>query len=389
MEIFWYLPTQGDERYLGTSHGRRRPTFDYLKQVRQAVDHLGFEGMLLGTGTKLDPFTVATALAPLTQRVKFLVATRPSIMTPALAARITASIDQISQGRILLNIVTGGSTQQLEGDGVFHAHDERYEITDEFLTIWRGVFGDEPFTFEGKHLKIKNGKQQLEPVQKPYPPIYFGGSSEPALEVAAKHVDVYLTWGEPPHLAAEKINAVRERAAELGRTVRFGVRTYIIVRETDAAAWDAADDLIRFVSDEQAERTQANFARSESEGQRRLAKAYAEKGGAGGVKSRENLEIHPHLWAGVGLVRGGAGTAMVGSPESIYGLMQEYAALGVDTFVFSGYPALEEAYHTAELLFPLIPNKHQAEIIQNFGSGAEGGAHVTAPLPQPKTLVIS
>jgi alkanesulfonate monooxygenase len=372
MEIFWYLPTQGDERYLGTVQGRRAPTFPYLSQVAQAVDHLGFEGMLLGTGTKLDPFTVATALVPLTRRVKFLIATRPSILTPALAARITASIDQLSAGRVLLNIVTGGSTPQLEADGVFHDHDERYAVTDEFLTIWRGVFGPEPFTFEGRHLKIRGGKVQLDPVQKPYPPIYFGGSSEPALQVAGKHVDVYLTWGEPPALAAEKIARVRALAAEQGRTVRFGVRASIIVRETDEAAWRDAEALIAHVTDDAIARTTAAFANAESEGQRRLASVYTGR--------RDQLEIHPHLWAGVGLVRGGAGTAFVGSAESVYGLLQEYAALGVDTFVLSGYPALEEAYRTAELLFPRIPGKHQADIVTPADTDpSQLGVHAPSP----------
>ncbi|MGC4044808.1 MAG: alkanesulfonate monooxygenase [Armatimonas sp.] len=380
MDIFWYLPTQGDERYLGTPRLRRKPTFDYLTQVARAVDHLGFEGMLIGTGTKLDPFTVASALAPLTRRVKFLVAQRPSILTPALSARSTASLDQISNGRILLNIVTGGSTTQLEGDGIFHSHDERYEITDEFLAIWRGVFGEEPFSFEGKHLSIKNGKQQLEPVQKPYPPIYFGGSSDAALEVAAKHVDVYLTWGEPPAEAAQKIQRVRELASQQGRTVRFGVRAYIIVRETDEEAYRVANALIQHVTDEQIERAQAAFAKSESEGQQRLARLY--------TGDRSNLELHPHLWAGVGLVRGGAGTAFVGSAESVYGLLQEYEALGVDTFVLSGYPALEEAYWTAELLFPLIPGKYQSDIAGEVSGGAQVDASnvdITAN-PHPKFI---
>jgi len=320
-DIFWYLPTQGDERYLGTPFRRRLPTVEYLQQIAQAVDHLGFDGMLLGTGTKFDPFAVAATLLPATRRLKFLIATRPSILTPALAARLTASLDQLSGGRALLNIVTGGSAAQLEADGVFHDHDARYEITDEFLAIWRGLFGPDRFTFEGKHLRIKNGLNQIETVQKPYPPLYFGGSSPAALDVAARHADVYLTWGEPPHEAAQKIAQVRALAQAQGRNLRFGLRTYLIGRETDQEAWQEADRLIRSIDDETIARTQAAFARSESEGQRRLAAHYSGK--------RDALEIHPHLWAGIGLVRGGAGTAMVGSPTAVHALMQEYAALGI------------------------------------------------------------
>jgi alkanesulfonate monooxygenase len=346
VDVFWYLPTQGDERYLGTEVGKRKPTFAYLKQVTQAVDSLGYGGMLLGTGTKLDPLIVATSLISATERLKFLVAARPSIMTPALWARMTASVDQLSNGRILLNVVTGGSTEQLEGDGVFANHDERYEITEEFLHIWRSLMLGETVTFEGKHFRIRNGRQQLQPVQKPYPPLYFGGSSPAALEVVAKYIDVYLSWGEPPAMLKEKIDFVRDRAAEYGRTIRFGVRLHVIARETDAAAWAAADELIKYVTDDAIASAQKSYARAESEGQKRMASLHDGR--------RDALEIHPNLWAGVGLVRGGAGTALVGSGESIARLMREYTDLGIDTFVLSGYPSLEEAYSCAEYVFPHI-----------------------------------
>ncbi|MDX1933498.1 MAG: FMNH2-dependent alkanesulfonate monooxygenase [Capsulimonadales bacterium] len=362
LDVFWYLPTQGDERYLGTSHGLRKPTPAYLQQITQAVDSLGYGGMLLGTGTKLDPLIVATSLIHVTKRLKFLVAARPSIMTPALWARMAASFDQLSQGRILLNIVTGGSTEQLESDGIFADHEERYEITDEFLHIWRSLMLGETVNFEGKHLRIKNGQQQLQPIQKPYPPLYFGGSSPAALDVAARHIDVYLSWGEPPAMVREKIEEVRRRAATHGRTLRFGIRLHIIARETDAEAWAVAEKLIQHVSDESIQRTLKSYERSESEGQKRMASLHNGR--------RDSLEIYPNLWAGVGLARGGAGTALVGSGQSIARLMGEYQELGIDTFVLSGYPSLEEAYHCAEYVFPHL--KQPVPATSPFNSGTEG-----------------
>ncbi|MEH1987937.1 FMNH2-dependent alkanesulfonate monooxygenase [Nostoc sp.] len=347
MEVFWYLPTQGDERYLGTTIGRRPATYPYMQQIAQAVDKLGYGGMLIGTGQKQDTWIVATSLISVTERLRFLVAFRPAIMSPSLAVRMAATFDQISNGRIILNVVTGGDTKELAKDGIFLAHDQRYELTDEFLTIWRSLMQGEEVTYNGRHLKVQGAKLQFPPVQKPYPTLYFGGSSDAALQVAAKHIDVYLTWGEPPDRVAEKIAKVRQLAAEQGRTVRFGIRMHVIVRETTQQAWDAANELIQYVDDETIAAAHQRFTQSESEGQRRMAQLH--KG------NRKNLEISPNLWAGVGLVRGGAGTALVGDPDTVAARMLEYADLGIDTFVFSGYPHLEEAYRVAELLFPRLP----------------------------------
>jgi alkanesulfonate monooxygenase len=200
-------------------------------------------------------------------------------------------------------------------------------------------------------------------VQKPHPPLYFGGSSKVAIELAARQVDVYLTWGEPPALVAEKIAQVRRRAEELGRTMRFGLRLHIIVRETAQAAWNAANELIQYVDDETVRKAQQALARFDSEGQRRMSALHS--------GSRENLEISPNLWAGVGLVRGGAGTALVGDPETVAQRLLEYSDLGIETFILSGYPHLEESYRVAELLFPLLP-------IANSSMRGDGGVAAIA-----------
>lgn len=373
MDVFWYLPTQGDERYLGSPVGRREPTLPYLQQIAQAVDQLGYGGMLLGTGTKQDNWIVSTALIQATERLRFLLALRPSIQSPTLSARMAATFDQVSNGRLLLNIVTGGSSQQLEGDGVFLDHDQRYEATDEFLTVWRSLFLEKQVDFDGRHLKVRGARLEFPPVQKPYPGLYFGGSSPAALRVAAKHIDVYLTWGEPPEQAAEKIAEVRRLAAEQGRTIRFGIRLQVIVRETEKEAWEAADRLIRHLDDDRIAAAQRAFAKSESEGQRRISALH------GG--DRNSLVIAPNLWAGIGLVRGGAGTALVGSAENVAKRILEYYEAGFETFVMSGYPHLEEAYNLAELVFPLLPlNRPQPvqdslQVLGLSGYALAAGAH--------------
>ncbi len=373
MQIFWFIPTHGDSRYLGTAEGARAISHDYLKQVAQAADSLGYEGVLIPTGRSCeDPWVVAASLLPVTTRLKFLVAVRPGLHQPALAARMAATFDRLSGGRLLINLVTGGDQTELEGDGVFLNHAERYEQSDEFIRIWREILArshtGETFDFEGKHLSVKGAKLLYPPVQKPHPPVYFGGSSPAAHELAAEQVEAYLTWGEPPAEVAKKVADVRARAAKHGRTVKFGIRLHVIVRETEEKAWEAAEDLISRVDDDTVARAQAAFSRMDSEGQRRMAALHA----GGTRRTRADLEISPNLWAGVGLVRGGAGTALVGDPQTVAARIQEYAALGLDTFVLSGYPHLEEAYRFAELVFPLLPIKLREQLTQQTLTGPFG-----------------
>ncbi|PCE26489.1 FMNH2-dependent alkanesulfonate monooxygenase [Burkholderia ubonensis] len=354
MNVFWFIPTHGDSRYLGTAEGARAADYDYFKQVAVAADTLGYEGVLLPTGRSCeDAWVVASSLISATQRLKFLVAVRPGIASPGLAARMAATFDRLSGGRLLINVVTGGDAAELEGDGLFADHDTRYAITDDFLHIWRGLLSashdNGGFDYIGKHLQSKGGKALYPPVQRPHPPLWFGGSSPAAHAIAADHIDTYLTWGEPPEAVAKKIADVRARAAERGREIKFGIRLHVIVRETEDEAWRDAERLISRLDDETIARAQQAFANMDSEGQRRMAALHGGKRGG-----REALEAYPNLWAGVGLVRGGAGTALVGNPEQVAERMREYAELGVDTFILSGYPHLEESYRFAELVFPLI-----------------------------------
>lgn len=349
LRMFWFLPTSGDGRYLGTQQGWRPAEFGYMREIAQAADRLGFEGVLLPTGpTCFDGWTLTAALAPLTERLKFLVALRPGIIAPGYAARQAAALDQVLDGRLLLNIVTGGNPTDLAEDGLYLDHDERYAQTDEFLTIWRAIAAGEPIDFSGRHLKAESpGKLAHPSVQTPYPPLYFGGSSEAGVEVAGKHVDHYLTWGEPPEAVAQKIVAARAAAAAHGRTLRFGLRLHLIVRETEAEAWDAADRLISHVTDDAiAAAQERRRLRWDSEGQRRMNALHGFR--------RDALEIAPNLWAGVGLIREGAGTALVGDPQTVAERLRAYQAVGVDTIIASGYPHLEEAYRVAELLFPVL-----------------------------------
>jgi alkanesulfonate monooxygenase len=381
MKIFWFIPTHGDGRYLGTSEGGRNLDFDYLRQVAVAADTQGFYGVLLPTGRSCeDAWVVASSLIPETRNLRFLVALRPGLVSPTLGARMCVTFDRLSRGRLLINVVTGGDPVELAGDGVFYNHDERYEVTDEFLTIWRGILSGDPkeVNFGGKHLRVQGASTLIPAVQRPYPPLYFGGSSPAGIEVGAKHVDVYLTWGEPPAQVAAKIADVRAAAKKAGRNLHFGIRLHIIVRETEEEAWSAAARLVSRLDERTIQKAQKTLDRQDSHGQRRMLAFQTSKAAD---LSREALEISPNLWAGIGLVRGGAGTALVGSAETVAARIQEYHELGIENFIFSGYPHLEEAYRVAELLFPRLPLRHgdpsnaetspfQGEIVANDATAA-------------------
>jgi alkanesulfonate monooxygenase len=353
-DILWFLPTHGDGRYLGTAIGGRDVTLPYLRQIAQAADDLGYYGVLLPTGRSCeDSWVVASARAPLTERLRFLVAVRPGLQSPTVAARMTATLDRLSAGRLMINVVTGGDPVENKGDGIFLSHDERYEVTREFLAVYRDLLAGSIVNHRGKHITIEDGRLMYPPVQQPHPPLFFGGSSDVANDVAAESIDKYLTWGEPPSQVGEKINRVAAHAAAKGRRISFGIRLHVIVRETKAEAWRAADDLISHVSDDAIANAQTIFARMDSVGQRRMTELHGGR--------RDRLEVSPGLWAGVGLVRGGAGTALVGDPQAVAARMKEYMALGIDTFILSGYPHLEEAYRFAELVFPLLPIAHRRD----------------------------
>jgi alkanesulfonate monooxygenase len=359
--LHWFLPTNGDSRTdlsLGNAVGQsgsrvtqfgtaRPPDLDYIGMVARAAESLGFSGALTPTSSWCeDAWIFTAALTQRTERFKYLVAFRPGLQAPTLAAQAAATYQRISGGRLLLNVVTGGDDmeQRRYGDDLDKA--ERYERAADFLAIFRLLWSGEPVTYRGKHLWVDGAT--IVPAAT-WPDIYLGGSSSPALDVAAEHADVYLTWGEPPEQVAEKLDAVRLRAKDRGRELRYGIRLHVISRDTPEAAWAEADRLLAGLAPEQIARAQAIQNASQSEGQRRMSALHGGR--------TDNLEIAPNLWAGVGLVRGGAGTALVGSHEQVADRIAEYHALGLDEFILSGYPHLEEVFQCGEGVVPILAER--------------------------------
>ena len=355
LAFHWFLPTYGDSRNLvagghGTAmQGDRPASLRYLHQICGAAEDNGFEAVLTPTGLWCEDAWLTTAmLIEGTETLKFLVAFRPGLLSPTLAAQMAGTFQRHSRGRLLLNVVTGGEPHEQQAYGDYLDKQSRYARTAEFLHVVRELWtSGEPVTFTGDHIRVEDAALNNPP--DPVPAVFFGGSSGPAGPVAAKYSDVYLTWGEPPTAVGEKLDWIRGLAAENGRQLQFGLRIHVISRDTSEQAWAEADRLLAAVDPADVERVQSSLARSESEGQRRMLRLH------GG--SSDNLLLAPNLWAGVGLVRGGAGTALVGSHAEVAERLAEYAALGIDHFILSGYPHLEEAYWFGEGVLPLLERK--------------------------------
>jgi len=321
-----------------------------MQSHAKSIDQLGFDGALLATGpgTGPEPWITAASLINITEQLKFLVAVHPSLLSPTKFAQLAHTVDAFSGGRLLVNIISGAGS--FESVGVSLTHDERYRHTDEFLDVYRRIAVGETVDFEGEFVRVKGATNPLPSVQTPYPPLWFGGSSDPAIEVAAKHIDTYLTWGEPPELAGEKISRVRARAAEFGRKIRFGIRLTVIVRDTEQEAWAAAQDLLDHMDQAAIDAVQGATSGGQSVGWERQQALH----GWRKPKHARELEVSPNLWSGLALVLPGPGIAVVGDPDTVAARLFEYQDIGFDTFILSSFPLIEESYRVAEDLVPLL-----------------------------------
>ncbi len=362
IHLHWFLPTYGDSRFIvggghglpaGAAHSDRDASIDYLASIVRGAESFGFTGALIPTGAWCeDAFITAALLARETTTLAFLVAFRPGLVSPTLSAQMAATFARHAPGRILLNVVVGGEAHEQRSFGDHLGKDDRYARCDEFLEVVRGLFAGDTVTLKGTHVHVEEAALALPP--NPVPPLYFGGSSAAAGPVAARHADVYLTWGEPPDAVREKVDWIRGLASKEGRDIRFGIRLHTISRDTADEAWAQADRFVAALDEQTVANAQKGLHRSESEGQRRMLALHERHRSDGTWSDARSLEIAPNLWAGVGLVRGGAGTALVGSHLEVADRIAEYVEVGIDEFIFSGYPHLEELFWFGEGVVPIL-----------------------------------
>ncbi|WP_186053908.1 LLM class flavin-dependent oxidoreductase [Burkholderia gladioli] len=320
---------------------------DYVRAFAQAHEQAGFDRILVphhSTGPSAT-LTISYAAA-VTERVNFMLAHRPGFTEPTLAARQIATLDQFSGGRLGVHFISGGSDSEQQRDGDFLDHDQRYARTDEYLGILRRIWTeDRPFDHEGTYYRFRQGFSEVKPAQRPHVPIYFGGASAAALEVAAKHADIYALWGESLDQVRELTGRVRAAAAAQGRQIGFSVSFRPILAATEDAAWDRAR---RILAETRRLREAAGLgvgSPQQSEGARRLLAA-AERGS----------RVDKRLWTEIAQLSGGRSnsTALVGTPEQVADALADYYDIGVTTFLIRGFDPLEDALDYGRELIPRV-----------------------------------
>lgn len=378
-EFGWYMPTRGDGPYVGVK-SERTVDIAYNIKVAQAVEEAGYTFALIPTGGNCsDAWLVAATLAAHTKTFKPLVAMRPGLIAPALAARMGATLDEVTGGRALINIVTGSSAADMKamGDPLAFDKDARYERTLEYIKIVKQLWINsgavprdgllaahdalghiERYDHQGKYFQLEGGISYPPTVQRPHPPFYFGGSSPAAKRTAAEIADVYLMWAEPLDWIKEQIDEVEQHRKELlqtqgiDRTIRYGLRAQVVIRDTEEEAWAAARTIVSRIDPALKQGIEGQLFYNLSAGQQRQNELRK-------LAEANDYVIGPNFWAGLAQVRGGGAMAFVGTPEQVADRLLEYTNIGVTSFILSGYPNLEEASASGKALLPVFRRKWQ------------------------------
>ena len=354
LEFGWFLPTAGDTTAYGVADALVPPSLPLFDKVVQAAEAAGFEYMLVPVQTACWEAWISSAMmVARSKSIRMLVAARPSYINPVLLAKMIAAFDQLSGGRVCINLIAGQSEAENASEGIKWGKEERYEIMDEEVSILKALWTTRgPVTYEGKYHRIKGAQIRPHPLQKPHPRFYLGGGSRDAWEVSAKHSDVHLFWGDTYERIRDNMKTIRGMAARHGREndIGFGMRLQIVCRPTEKEAWDFANELVGHATAAQKQFVKERFATSEAN--RRVRELAA----MGKV-------IERNLWTGITEVRPGAGIAIVGTPEQCAQTLQDFIDLGCHSFCLSGYLHDEEAERFGKWVTPILRERNRERML--------------------------
>lgn len=346
LEFGWYLPTNGDTTAFNDAGARIAPSLDMFERVVDAAEAAGLEYLLIPVIPDCwEAYISGAYFVGRTRSIKPLIAAKPGYINPVMLARMIATFDQVSQGRLCINLIAGMNEQELRVDGIRYTKEDRYALLEEEVSIMKALWtADTPVNYDGRFHQLEGASVVPGTFQKPYPKLYLGGGSMQAWEISAKHCDVHLFWGDTPAKIAENVDAIRKLASQHGRgdQIKFGMRLQMVCREDEDEAWCAANQLVEHGTD--ADRARIVDANSTSEANKRVQ-----------ALAREHGEfIGPHLWTGITKVRPGAGIAVVGNPQQCADTLSEFVAAGCTSFCLSGFPHDEEAERFGRLVKPLL-----------------------------------
>jgi len=387
IDVFWRIPTHGEpsslrnklhhrgdwsqqegdhivHKGLSGGHGDGFTNLDYIAEVARAAEISGFQGGLIPSFPMTDePWAISSFLARETSTFRFMIAFQPGFLNPVLAARMTASLQRATRGRALFNVITGGGGPAQLWWGDVAPHDDRYARTTEFLDVLRGVWSGNSFSYQGKFYQVENAALPTQLLGQDFPEVYFSGSSDAALASASKHADYYLSWLEPFDQLRDKFDRVKERTAALGRKIKCAVRVDIIARRTEEEAW------------REVRRGFENLDDAARERYKRFAQQTGDSVGASRQRSTAPKElndyrdfiIHPNVWSGLSLLRGGQTQGIIGSYEQVAERLDDLVRLGADAFILASTPHLEEAYRVGEEVLPLVRGHDSAPALRAVG----------------------
>ncbi|WP_339194408.1 LLM class flavin-dependent oxidoreductase [Solibacillus sp. FSL R5-0449] len=360
VEFITMAPTSGDSEYVGNQTSNkgaqtwsgvgvdsdREPSVEYITKVAQAAEKAGFSTLLLPIGGScVDSLVAASHLTANTNSLNFLFAVRPGSTAPTQLAKQYSSVNYWSNNRVFVNVVTGGAPKELENDGDFLSHTDRYKRTREYIEILKRLFNGETFDYDGEFYTLKGANLPL-PV-KNAPPIYFGGSSPIAKEVSTDVADVYMLWGETLETTKEELETVVKLAKEKNRDLSYSVSFQVVLGETEEAAFENANKIISQVEPEVLAAKHANTLNNGAVGVSRLHQLMLES-------KDNNFVIAPNIWAGLTQVLSGNSIALVGTPQQVAERIVEFVDLGFDKVLLRGFPHLEVIEEIGEKVIPLV-----------------------------------